>query len=341
MSNILVTGNAGFMGSWLVDELAKKGHTVIGIDDLSGGFEENVTDSCAKFYKIDIRNRMALQEVFRNNDIDIIYHLAAYAAEGQSVFSPIAINDINITSMNNLLVEAVNRGVKRFVFTSSMAVYGKGWIIKELGPPFDEACPRYPEDPYGAGKAYCEKMLEMFYDLHGLEYCIIRPHNVYGPRQNIADPYRNVIGIWMNRLMRNRMPIIYGDGKQTRAFSYIEDITPPLARAGFLREAKNEIINLGGDEVVNINTACGTVLGVAMSKKKPKYVATRKGEVKDAYCTIEKSKKILRYKTRHDLVDGVTKMWKWAKQVGPQKPTYRLPLEIRKEAPRIWLKQEM
>jgi UDP-glucose 4-epimerase len=329
---ILVTGGAGFMGSWLVDELIKRGHNVIGVDNLLGGYINNVNKDCV-FIKGDIRDRGTVERVVKG--VNIIFHLAAYAAEGQSFFSPISINDINITSMNNLLVAAVNNNVERFVFTSSMAVYGS------QKPPFSEDMPRMPVDPYGAGKAYCEIMLEIFAKTYDFEYVIIRPHNVYGPRQNIADPYRNVLGIWINRILRGKPPIIYGDGKQTRAFSYIEDVIPAIANAGFFKNAANQIINVGSNEVVTINQACKIVLDVMSSSLTPIFEKERPGEVKHAYCTIEKSINLLNYETKHSLKDGVKKMVEWAKQIGPQEPTYRLPLEITKKAPRVWVERLM
>jgi UDP-glucose 4-epimerase len=327
---VMVTGIAGFMGSWLADDLISKGHDVIGVDDLTGGFMRNVNKKC-KFIKMDLRNT---KKVFRvTKGIDIIFHLAAYAAEGQSVFSPIEINDINIKPMNNLLVAAVNNNVKKFVFTSSMAVYG------DQETPFNEKMHRKPADPYGCGKAYCERMLEIFAETYGFDYTIVRPHNVYGPRQNISDPYRNVLGIWINRVLRAKPPLIYGDGKQTRAFSYIEDVTPPLANAGFFRKSNGQIINLGSNEVVTINKASKIVLDAMDSKLKPKYVEPRPCEVKHAHCTIKKSQRILGYKTKHKLKEGVEKMVNWARETGPQKPTYRLPLEIKKRAPKVWYRK--
>lgn len=326
----LVTGGAGFMGSWLVDELLKRGHSVISVDNLSGGYMRNVSKDC-KFVKMDLRDKERVFNVTKG--VDIIYHLAAYAAEGQSVFSPIEINDINITPINNLLVAAVNNNVRKFVFTSSMAVYG------DQTPPFEEKMPVMPEDPYGCGKAYCERMVQIFGDTYGFGYTIIRPHNVYGPRQNITDPYRNVLGIWINRIMGDKVPFIYGDGEQTRAFSYIEDIIPPLANAGFFSKSDKNVINLGSDEVVTVNKACDIVLEVMKSAMKPKHVEPRPCEVKHAHCTVEKSKKLLDYETHHALRDGVKKMVEWAKKIGYQNPTYTVPLEITKYAPEVWKKR--
>lgn len=326
---MLVTGAAGFMGSWLVDELLKRGYDVVGVDDLSGGFQRNVNKK-SKFVRLDLRDTKKTLDLVKKTKPDIIFHLAAYAAEGQSVFSPIQINDINISPMNNLLVAAVNENVDKFVFTSSMAVYG------DQKPPFDEKMPRRPEDPYGCSKAYCERMLEIFNNIYGLRYTIIRPHNVYGPRQNILDPYRNVLAIWINRVMRGKPPIIYGDGKQKRAFSYIEDVTIPMVNAGLHKKADSKIINLGSDEVLTINSACKIVLGEMGSKLKPIHAEERPGEVKYAWSTVSLSKKILGYKTEHSLKEGVKKTISWARSIGPQTPTYRVPLEINKNVPSVW-----
>jgi UDP-glucose 4-epimerase len=332
-TRILVTGGAGFIGSWLVDELLLRGHEVVSVDNLLGGKEGNVNPKC-EFVRGDLRNRALVDSLV--DSADIIFHLAAYAAEGQSIFSPIAINEINIAPMNNLLVSAVNHDVKRFVFASSMAVYG------DQVPPFEEVMPRRPEDPYGAAKAYCETMLEIFGRVYGFEYVTIRLHNVYGARQNIADPYRNVLGIWINRIMRGKAPLIYGDGEQKRAFSYIDDVTPAVANAGFYDGARGQVINVGSEEVVTINQACELVLEATSSTTlRPEHVPGRPNEVKDAYCTVEKSMRLLDYKTRHPLRNGLEEMVNWAKTVGQQEPTYVLPLEIVKNAPEVWIKKSM
>jgi len=330
---ILVTGGAGFMGSWLADELVARGHDVTSVDNLLGGRMENVNSKC-RFIRGDVRDRSLVDSVVK--DVDIIFHLAAYAAEGQSFFSPIAINEINLLPMNNLLVSAVNHNVKRFVFTSSMAVYGN------QHPPFEETLPRRPEDPYGAAKAYCETMLEIFGRVHDLEYVIIRPHNVYGPRQNIADPYRNVLGIWIRRIMAGNPPLIYGDGEQKRAFSYIGDVTPAIANAGFSGAANGQIINVGSEQPVTINEACKLTLELSSRLHlNPQYLPERPGEVKYAYSTVKKSVELLDYRTRHPLRTGLRTMIDWAEKQGKQEPTYTLPLEITKNAPKVWVDKSM
>jgi UDP-glucose 4-epimerase len=329
---ILVTGGAGFIGSWLVDELVRRGHQVISADNLLGGKERNINPDC-KFVKADLRRRNEVSSVVKG--VEIIFHLAAYAAEGQSIFSPISINEINIAPMNNLLVEAVNNEVERFVFTSSMAVYGN------QTPPFNEDLPRRPEDPYGAAKSYCETVLEIFARTYDFEYVILRPHNVYGPRQNVADPYRNVLGIWINRIMRGKPPLIYGDGEQTRAFSYIEDVSAPIANSGFFDEARGQTINIGSNEITRVKDACKIVLELTGSNLTPQYENTRPAEVKHAYSTVDKSMKVLGYKTNHTLREGLVRMIEWARKLGPEEPTYTFPLEITKKAPRVWVEKLM
>jgi len=329
---ILVTGGAGFMGSWLVDELINRGEDVTSIDNLSGGRMENVNPKC-NFKKLDLRDRYKVEKVCEG--IDVIFHLAAYAAEGQSFFSPIQINDINLTSMNNLLVATVNNEIEKFIFTSSMAVYGN------QKPPFSEDRLRKPVDPYGCAKTYCERMLEIYSDTFEFDYTIIRPHNIYGPRQNINDPYRNVLMIWMNRIMRGKPPFIYGDGKQKRAFSYISDTNSPLANVAYRKKTNGQIINLGSNEVVTINEACHIVLEAMESDLTPINMEKRPGEVKFAYCTTKKSEKLLDYSTKHPLREGVIKMVEWAKEHGPKEPTYTVPLEITKKAPKVWKERLM
>jgi len=320
------------MGSWLVDELIDRGHEVVSVDNLLGGSEANINPD-SKFVKVDLRRYDDVKPLVKG--VDIIFHLAAYAAEGQSIFSPVAINEINIAPMNHLLVEAVNNDVERFIFTSSMAAYGC------QNPPFSEDLPLRPEDPYGAAKVYCENMLEIFSRTYGFDHVILRPHNVYGPRQNIADPFRNVLGIWINRVLRGKPPIIYGDGDQTRAFSFIEDVTPAIANAGFYHKANGQAINIGSDEVTSVGDACKLLLGTMESGMRPLYVPARPGEVKHAYSTVQKSIELLDYNTKHTLKEGLPKMVDWAKSYGPQEPTYKLPLEITKKAPRVWVEKQM
>jgi UDP-glucose 4-epimerase len=214
------------------------------------------------------------------------------------------------------------------VLVSSMSVYGR------QQPPFSEDMRRIPEDTYGIAKAAMEQVTEILSEIHEFNYTIIRPHNVYGPRQNIRDPYRNVVGIFINCLLNNKAFYIYGDGQQKRAFSYIDDVTPVLAAAGFNEEANGEIINVGPREEYTVTQLAETILGEYYGSSliphhlRPKYLPDRPREVKEAFCTIDKAERLLGFRTTVSLCEGVQKMIEWAKVLGPQQPQYLEDLEI-------------
>src|ERR1043165_3010812 len=237
----LVTGGAGFIGAHVTDELVKLGHEVIVLDDLSGGFEENVNPK-AKFVKGSILDVELLERLFEENKFDYVYHLAAYAAEGLSHFIKRFNYNNNLIGSVNLVNLSIKHKVKCFVFTSSIAVYGAG------KPPLREDMTPVPEDPYGIAKYAVEMELKVSHEMFGLNYVIFRPHNVYGEYQNLGDRYRNVVGIFMNQLMQGRQLSVFGDGLQQRAFSYIGDIAPAIANSVNIREAMNEVFNIGADQ---------------------------------------------------------------------------------------------
>lgn len=326
--SILVTGGAGFMGSHLVDYLIQDGQSVTVIDDLSGGFKENLNPE-AKFFKINLQENKEVDKIVKEESIDLIYHLAAYATEGLSPFIKRFNYNNNLISSVNLINSAVNNGIKDFLFTSSMAVYGN------QKPPFHEDLPRRPIDSYGIAKAAVEQELEISQEMFGMDYYIMRPHNVYGPRQNLSDPYRNVIGIFMNRIMNNLPPIIYGDGNQTRAFSYIFDVIPSIAEAPFIERAKNQIINIGADRFVTIKHLADLVRTAMESNIEPIYAEPRH-EVKDAFCTTSKSEDILGYETNYAISQGIKEMADWAKSTGPQTSQKWSEYEIEKNLPEYW-----
>lgn len=332
---ILVTGAAGFMGSHLAEFLAKEGHDVVGIDNLSIGRIENVPDNIA-FYKLDLTNKIDTKLLCEREKPELVYHLAAWAHEGLSQFMPILITENNFNAFMNLLVPALNNGMKRIVVTSSMSVYGN------QEAPFNEDMPRKPFDIYAISKTAMEESLEILSGVHNFDYTILRPHNVYGPKQSLRDPYRNVVGIFMNRVMKGVPPIVYGDGQQTRAFSYIDDVTPYVAKAGFLDETKGEIINIGPREEYTVNELAVAVLEAFGSNLKPEHVADRPQEVKHAFCTNDKAERLLGYKTTVDLKTGVKKMADWANRIGPQEFVYLDEIELAGDKiPETWQKKIM
>lgn len=333
---ILVTGAAGFMGSHLVDSLIDMGHTLYSVDDLSGGYRENVNKKSA-FIKLDLRDKEKTEKIIQKIKPQYIFHLAADATEGRSQFTPLNATQRNYVAYLNLLIPSIRNGLEKIIVTSSMSVYGS------QKPPFDETMRRDPDDIYGISKSAMERATEILAEVHKFRYTIIRPHNVYGPRQNLADPYRNVIAIFINCLLNNKNFYIYGDGEQKRAFSYIDDFTPYIIKAGFNKKADGEIFNIGPTEEYTINELSRTVLNEFFADKKipkkflPKYVAFRPKEVKDAWCTVKKAERMLGYKTTVNLQEGVKRMIEWAKEKGPQTFIYLDNLElVNDKTPATW-----
>jgi UDP-glucose 4-epimerase len=331
---ILVTGAAGFMGSHLVDALVSLGnHEVYGVDDLSGGYKDNI-HSQSHFVQLDLRDREQTRQVVERIKPELVYYLAADASEGRSQFTPLSATERNYLGYLYTLVPAVRNGMKKIVVTSSMSVYGS------QKSPFSEEMPRMPVDIYGIAKSAMESSTEILSKVHGFEYVIIRPHNVYGPRQNIADPYRNVIGIFINCLLHAKGFYIYGNGEQKRSFTYIDDFTPYILKCGLDDRVNGEIINIGPTEEYTINQLANILLtsfypdGNIPSDVKPKYLPDRPQEVKDAFCTNTQAEKLLGYRTTVHLQEGVEKMIAWAKTLGPQEFRY-LPDGLELESPNV------
>ncbi len=333
---ILVTGAAGFMGSHLVDSLVQDGHEVYGVDDLSGGFWRNVHPD-SHFTKLDLRQKEAAEAHVNEVQPEILFHLAADATEGRSQFTPLTCTERNLMAYLHTLIPAIRNGVRKVVLTSSMSVYGA------QTPPFDEEMPVAPEDIYGVSKAAMEQVTRILSEVHGFAYTIMRPHNVYGARQNIADPYRNVIGIFHNALLNGKNFYIYGDGEQHRAFTHIDDFTPYMAKAGFDPSTDGQIVNIGPCDEVTINHLANLVLRLFYDGQRvpdhvrPQHLPPRPMEVRDAYCTDDKARRLLGYHSTVSLEDGVRHMIEWAKELGPQKPRYMDDLELTTEdTPITW-----
>jgi len=303
---ILITGVAGLLGSRLADWIIENTeHEVIGVDDLSGGYQENIPEK-VKFYELNLVDLHSLEGIFNKEKPSIVYHFAAYAAEGLSPFIRKYNYENNLISSTNLITLSIDYDVQRFVFASSMSVYGD-----KYDPPFDESLQQAPIDPYAIAKYAVEMDLKIAFDQHGLNYTIVRPHNFYGVNQNIWDKYRNVLGIWMFQIMNNKQPTIFGDGEQKRAFSFVDDSVVPFWNASQNQNCIGEIINLGGIKEYTINEACQELIEVTNTSLKPIYLEPRH-EAKYAWSTWKKSVELLDFKHDIDLSEGLTKMWHWA-----------------------------
>src|ERR1700721_1657821 len=265
----LVTGGAGFMGSHVAERLLGLGHEVVVLDDLSGGFAENVPEG-AIFIKGSILDEAVIEHLFSRHEFSYVYHLAAYAAEGLSHFIKRFNYRNNLIGSVNLINAAVNHNVKCFVFTSSIAVYGAGQS------PMTEAMMPVPEDSYGISKLGVEQELRVTHEMFGLDYVIFRPHNVYGERQNIGDRYRNVVGIFMNQLLRGERMTIFGDGLQQRAFTHINDVAPIIAESVDFPASRNQIFNIGADVPHTVNDLAAVVAEAIGRPCNVDYLAARK-----------------------------------------------------------------
>ncbi len=311
--NILITGVAGLLGSNLADWIvANTEHKVVGIDDLSGGYRDHV-NNLVNFYDYNILND-DIEKLFESYNFDIVYHFAAYAAEGLSPFVRQFNYKNNLVTTSKLVTLSIKYNVSRLVFTSSMAVYGNNTV------PFKEMYDPQPIDPYGIAKMACERDIQIAGEQHGLDWCIIRPHNVYGEKQNIWDKYRNVLGIWMNKHLNGEPVTLFGDGSQRRAFSYIGDSVEPLWKAGIDDRASKQIINLGGITDVSIKEAADTLIEVMGGGKIVEL--EQRHEVHSAYSTYRKSVELLDFEHKTNLKEGLTKMWKWA-QLQPNREQFK------------------
>jgi UDP-glucose 4-epimerase len=320
---ILISGVAGLLGSRLADWILenKPEYKIIGVDDLSGGYSANVDPRVDLHYINLVDHTFVLSQLFEKAKPAYVFHFAAYAAEGLSPFIRTFNYDNNLRATAAIINECIKHDVNRLVFTSTLAVYGHGY-----GGIFDEIQIPKPIDPYGVAKYACEMDIQIAGEQHGLDWCIIRPHNVYGTKQNIWDKYRNVLGIWMYQHLNNEPMTIFGDGEQTRAFSYIDDSLEPLWNAMIRPKASKEIINLGGIEEYTINQA-NEILKEVIGGGTTEYKEGRH-EVKHSIPTWQKSIDILGFTHKTSLKEGLTEMWNWAKEQPKRDrfiwPTYEL-----------------
>lgn len=332
---ILCTGIAGFLGSHIAERLLRDGHTVIGVDSLIGGERENVPEGTELYYD-DCCDFAEMKEVCHG--VDLVYHCAANPHEGLSVFSPTTVCKNTYLSTVAVCSAACASRVKRFCFMSSMSRYGNGFSL-----PFNERMLPMPVDPYGIAKVAAEATVSMLARTHGMEFVILVPHNVVGPRQKRDDPFRNVVAIMCNMMLQGRQPIIYGDGEQKRCFSFVGDAMDSIIKAGFQAGLSGDVINIGpDDEFITINELARKLAKIIGFDLHPVYVPERPCEVKHAYCSADKARRLLGYRTSMTLDDGLAEMVAWMREVGPRPFVYHLPLEIINDrTPKTWTERMM
>ena len=332
MKTSLVTGGAGFIGSHVSSELIRAGHKVIILDDLSGGFTDQIPAG-AHFVKGSILDQALVEELFKINKFDYVFHLAAYAAEGLSHFIKHFNYENNLIGSINLVNQSIVYKVKCFVFTSSIAVYGKGQL------PMSEEMTPQPEDPYGIAKFAVEQDLKSSHEMFGLNYIIFRPHNVYGENQNIGDRYRNVVGIFMNQLLQHKPLTIFGDGTQTRAFSYITDIAACIASSVEVPAAFNQIFNIGADSPTTVNELAREVC-LAMDMTSEINYEPARHEIAHVYASHIKGHRVFGKGQTTSLTTGLHRMATWVKQHGARKTSLFGKIEILEKLPPSWLEKQ-
>src|SRR5271165_5854186 len=328
MSVSLVTGGAGFIGSHVADELLKSGHDVVVLDDLSGGFVDNIP-STAKFVKGSVVDHELIDRLFDEYRFSYVFHLAAYAAEGLSHFIKRFNYMNNLIGSVNLINASVNSAVKCFVFTSSIAVYGQGQT------PLREDMIPVPEDPYGIAKLAVEQELKVSHEMFGLDYVIFRPHNVYGSRQNMGDRYRNVVGIFMNQLLKGEPMTIFGDGTQQRAFTHISDVAPIIAASVTYPAARNEVFNLGADIPITV-TELARVVAEAMGREVRVEHLDARNEVKVAFSDHSKAEKVFGGNPKTSLEAGIRDMAECVRALGCRQSSVFKDIEVMKNMPPSW-----
>lgn len=324
----LVTGGAGFIGSHVAQHCLTMGHRVVVLDDLSGGFQDNLPNG-VQFVNGSITDAQLVEQLFAQHQFNYVYHLAAYAAEGLSHFIRRFNYNNNLIGSINLINEAIKNSIECFVFTSSIAVYGTAQL------PMNENTVPEPEDPYGVAKYAVELDLRTAQRMFGLPFIIFRPHNVYGEKQHIGDRYRNVIGIFMNQILQGEPITIFGDGSQTRAFSYIDDVAPYIAESVANPQAYNQLFNIGADQPYTILELANAVTEAFGLTPNIEHLPAR-NEVVHAYASHEKARTILGAKPGVDLRTGVQKMADWVRQIGARQVTKFENIEIVKNLPPSW-----
>jgi UDP-glucose 4-epimerase len=328
MTRALITGVAGFIGSHVARHCLDTGFEVLGVDDLSGGFIDNVPDGVV-FRRGSIADNGFVASLWDDGDFDYVYHLAAYAAEGLSHFIRRFNYTNNLIGSVNLINQSVLHGTRCFVFTSSIAVYG------ECEPPITEEVVPKPEDPYGIAKYAVELDLAAAHQIFGLPYIIFRPHNVYGEFQNISDKYRNVVGIFMNQVNSGKPMTVFGDGLQRRAFSYIGDVAPIVARAPSVQPAYGQVFNIGADQPCTVLELATEVASAFEVEPLVEHLPPRQ-EVVHAFASHQKVRRVFDPPSPVGLSEGIRSMAAWVKQRGAVEPIEFADIEVAINLPPSW-----
>jgi len=350
----LVTGAAGFIGSHVAKHCMELGMKVVAIDDLSGGFLSNVPEGVV-FKKGDIKDAAFIESLFLEHKISFVYHLAAYAAEGLSHFVRSFNYRTNLVGSVELLNQAVKHKIECFVFTSSIAVYGSINDLSQMQNPdrtlktanptkqaMVESTPPSPEDPYGIAKYAFEMDLRAAHELFGIDFVVFRPHNVYGPHQNMFDKYRNVVGIFINQIAHNQPMSIFGDGEQVRAFSYIDDVAPVISRGPLVPAARNEVFNVGGDIPYTVNQLSTEIRSALGAPDHPVANHPARLEVVVAVSNHDKVREVFQPPEPIDLKEGLRRTVEWYRSRGKfLSPVEFENVEIKEKMPQSWLRDDL
>ncbi|MEZ6063174.1 MAG: NAD-dependent epimerase/dehydratase family protein [Planctomycetaceae bacterium] len=336
---VLITGGAGFLGSHVVRGMLNDeryaGLKLLVLDDLSGGFLQNIPDSpCIEFVQGSILDDAAVDRIFREHTIRFVFHLAAYAAEGLSHFIRRFNYSNNLIGSVNLINASVRHQVERFVFTSSIAVYGSAQV------PMTEATVPEPEDPYGISKLAVEMDLKAAERMFGLPFTIFRPHNVYGEFQNIGDRYRNVVGIFMNRILQNLSLPVFGDGSQQRAFSYVGDLIPAIIGSPFVAASRNAVFNVGASTPVSVKDLAEIVSREFGVTPNLEFLPPR-NEVQIAWSDHSRCDEVFGAVPETSLADGIRRMATWVRSVGARRSQSFDNIEITDGLPPSWQPAEL
>lgn len=331
---VCVTGVAGLIGSWIAERLIEEGHEVVGIDNMIGGYFDSIPKG-VEFHAIDIAaSCTGMGRLFAAMEgCEAVYHCAALAHEGFSVFTPTTITNSVMTGTTAVATAAIRAGVKRFINCSSMSRYG------DMPSPLRETTPPKPVDPYALAKVAAEQQLNLLGKLHDMHVIHTVPHNVIGPRQRYTDPYRNVVAIMINLTLQDRPVVVYGDGTQTRCFSMIQDDVEIYIKLLTHECEHGEIFNIGpDDEPITIKDLAAMVADVLDKPLRIDWHEARPYEVHTSLCSSDKIREVFGFEPTTSLREGIASMAEYIRGRGVLPFDYHVPLEIdnKPNVPRTW-----